>query len=59
MNPGNILSDLLDPTVVNLLTALAVFVLSCALGGWVAWRRHKARRGKEPQTSRKQDTEAT
>lgn len=52
----------MDPFVLNLLTAVAVFAASLALGGWLAWRRHRARaarRDAAQQSSRKQDTEST
>ena len=41
----------LDPFVANLLTALAVFAGSMALGGWLAWRRHRNQAGRAPQKS--------
>lgn len=50
----------MDPFLANLLTALAVLAASLALGGWLAWRSHRARLRRPPQqTSRKQDTEST
>lgn len=50
----------MDSFVLNLLTAVAVVGGGLALGGWLAWRRHRAGGRTVPQQdSRKQDTEST
>jgi hypothetical protein len=60
MPPASFPPDWLDPMVVNLLTGLAIFLASCALGGWMAWRRRRSQfREGSQQMSRKQDTEST
>jgi len=43
----------------NLLTGVAVLAASFALGGWVAWRRHRAERRQGQDASRNEDTEST